>query len=427
MARPDMALMTNATVHGFAVAPGSALFTEEDLAILGQVDAAIRYGHELLEWWTANRETRVRVNSFPIARQIHEPDLNYGFLLDAHLRSGTLPVVGVIQDQLMRWPKLPPDRPRDPDWMRAQLRAFILKYFMRMAGTQPAYRAGPVGGDAKPGSGSDDRLGWGYRQKFYKLADGTVGKFTPAQQTALIALDEVFPKYLWIVYEVKIHQFDMSFGVPGAANGPTFNVSMTQPVHTVMTPRFLVDEQRPQPGVVGEYGYGYSVVPNPTLDPIVTDGPSAIKQTIETLTFRVLENGSVRAHMNFITPQPARIINRDPVQLAFDLADRLSFNTASTLLAPLKTFLEGIEPHVDPVYLSMNVLNAMTLGISSEEFGIDKETLFKTFMNLHFTDVFKMYNLAASHFAMVRDWTDTAALPAWATAGVFTPPGSTLS
>jgi len=178
---------------------------------------------------------------------------------------------------------------------------------------------------------------------------------------------------------------------------------------------------------VGEYGYGYSVVPNPTRDPIVTDGPATIKRTIETLTFRVLENGSVRAHMNFITPQPARIINRDPVQLAFELADRLSFNIASTLLAPLKFVLEGIEPHVDPVYLSMDILNAMTMGISSEEFGIDKQTIFKNFMNLHFTDVFKMYNLAASHFAMVRDWTSAAALPPWVTTGAFTPPESMLS
>lgn len=417
-----MAQMTNAGPD-FPVASGSAMFTAEDLAILGQVDAAIHNGHEILEWWTANRQTRVPINSFPIARQIHEPDLNYGFLLDAHLRSGTLPVAGVIQDQLMRWPKVPPDYLRDPDWMRAQLRAFVFRHFMRMAGTQPAYHAPPVGADAStPRSTGDGREGWGYRQKFYKLAEGTIGKFTPEQQTSLIPLDQVFAKYVWIVYEVKIHQFDMSFGVPGAANGPTLNVSMTQPVHTVMTPRFLVDEENPQPGVVGEYGYGYSVVPNPTRNPIVTDGPATIKRTIETLTFRVLENGSVRAHMNFITPQPARIINRDPVQLAFALADRLSFNTASTLLAPLRIVLEGIEPHVDPVYLSMDLLNAMTLGISSEEFGIDKETIFKTFMNLHFTDVFKMYNLAASHFAMVRDWTNAAALPAWVATGAFTPP-----
>ena len=414
------------TVPDFAVAPGSAPFTAEDLAILGQVDSAIAFGRELKEWWTANRDTRVRLSCVPIARQIHEPDTNYGFLIDAHLKSGTLPVAGVEQDQLFRWPKMPPDRPRDAQWMNAQLRAFVLNYFMRMAGTQPPLRADPVGSDAAPaGSRSADRQGWGYRQKYYKLAaTGEIGKFPADHEPCIVPLDEVGAKYSWIVFKVNIYHFDMPFRVPGgAANGPVLNLSMTQPVYTVMTPDFLVDDQHPEPGIVGRYGYGYSVVPNPTLHPMVTDGPSAISRTIEILTFRVLESGAVRAHMTFITPQPPRIVNVDPVQLAFDVADRLSFNMASTVLAPLKALLQGLEPQVDPIYLFINVVNGLTAGIASEEFGISKQTLFTTLMNLHFTDVFKMYNLAASHFAMVRDWTDTAALPAWATTGVYTPPG----
>ena len=416
-----------ASIPDFAVAPGSATFTADDLAILGQVDTAIQYGHEILDWWNANRGTRVQANSFPIARQIHQPDLNYGFLLDAHLKSGTLPVAGVVQDQLIRWPKLPPDCPRQPEWMRAQLRAFIFEHFMRLAGTRPLSEAAPLGADAETSeSGADDRLGWGYRQKFYKLADGTIGKFTPDQQASLIALDDIFPKYSWIVYEVRIHQFDMSFQLPGSAKGATINASSMQPVHTVLTPRFLVDEEHASPGIVGEYGYGYSVVPNPVGDPILT-GPATLKQTIETLTFRVLDDGSVRAHMNFITPQPTRIINRDPVQMAFALADHLSFNMASTALAPLKTVLEGMMPQTDPVYLSIDVLSALTMGVSSNALGMNKDTIFQTFMNLHFTDVFKMYTLAASHFAMARDWTDAAALPTWTMQGVFTPPGSVQS
>jgi hypothetical protein len=403
-----------------------AAFTAEDLAILGQVDSSIAIGRELKAWWTANRDTRVRLASVPIARQIHEPDSNYGFVMDAHLRSGTLPVAGVVQDQEFRWPKMPPGRPRDPQWMRAQLRTFVLEYFMRMAGTQPRLRAEPVrSGDASAGSRSVDRLGWGYRQKYYKLAaTGEIGKFPAGQQALIVPLHEVGAKYSWIVFQVNIYHFDMSLGVPGASNGPSLNLSMTQPVHTVMTPDFVVDEENPAPGIVGEYGYGYSVVPNPTLHPMVTDGPSAISKTIEMLTFRVLESGAVRAHMDLITPQPARIVNIDPVQLAFDVADRLSLNMASTLLAPLKALLQGLEPQVDPIYLFINILNGLTAGIASEEFGISKQTLFTTFMSLHFTDVFKMYNLAASHFAMVRDWTDAAALPAWATTGAYTPPGA---
>jgi hypothetical protein len=397
----------------FPLDPGSAPLNADDRGILDQVDAQIAMGHELKTWWTENRDTRVRLNRVPVARQVHEPDTNYGFIVDAYLRSGTLPIVGVVQDQAFRWPKLPPSCARDPQWMKAQLRAFVLKYFMRMAGTLPP-RTGTTG--------SEGREGWGYRQMYYKLAaTGAVGKFSPAQQQLIVPLDDVGAKYSWIVFLVKIHQFDMSFGIPGVANGPNVTLSMTQPVHTVMAPEFLVDEDNPEPGVLGRYGYGYSVVPDLAHRTAITSGPSTITNTIEMLSFRVLNTGEVRAHMEFITPQPPRIV--DPVLLAFDVADRLSFGTASKVFGPVKALLERMEPNVDPIYFSIAVLNTLSAGLAAQEFGISKQNLFKKFMNLHFTDVYKMYNLAASHFAMVQDWTDTSTLPTWATTGVYAPPG----
>jgi len=395
---------------GFTVDPGSAPLDAYDQVILGQVESQIAMGHELKAWWTENSDTLVRMNRVPIARQIHEPDTNYGFIMDAHLKSGTLPVVGVVQDQAFRWPKLPPSYARDTQWMNAQLRAFVLRYFMRMAGTLPP-RGETAGGE-----------GWGYRQMYYKLAaTGAIGKFPSAQQTLIVPLDEVGPKYSWIVFLVTIHQFDMPFNVPWVPNGPNVTLSMTQPVHTVMTPEFLLDEDNPEPGVTGRWGYGYSVVPDLAHRSAVTSGPSAVTNTIETLSFRVLDTGEVRAHMDFITPQPPRIV--DPVLLAFDVADRFSFGTASKVFGPLKTLLERIEPNVDPVYFSIDVLNTISAGLAAQEFGISRANLFKKFMNLHFTDVYKMYNLAASHFGMVRDWTDSSTLPAWATTGVYAPPG----
>src|SRR5262249_2186410 len=112
-----------------------------------------------------------------------------------------------------------------------------------------------------------------------------------------------------------------------------------------------------------------------------------------------------------------------PVLLAFDVADRLSFGAASKVFGPLKDLLERIEPDIVPIYFSIDFLNTISAGLAAQEFGISRENLFKKFMNLHFTDVYKMYNLAASHFAMVRDWTDTSSLPAWAATGVYAPPG----
>lgn len=411
---------------GFEVDPGSAPLTSQDLAILGKVDTAIAQGRELKAWWVENRHTRVQNYRIPIARQIHRPDTNYGFIMDAHLRSGSLPVAGVVQDQLFAWPKAPPGSQPDPAWVRAQLREFVIKYFMRMARTQPPRRAEdarPAATEGPDGSASRAFDGWGYSQMYYKrAATGAIGKFADDQRARIVPLDEVGGTYSWVVLKVNIYQFDYAMRLPGAVNGPRLNLSMTQTVHVVMTPDFLLDEENPDAGVLGRYGYGYSVVPDPTQHTLVAAGPASISDTIETLAFSVMQSGEVRAHMVFITPLPTRILNLTPVSLTFALADWLSFNTASRVLAPVKSLLEAFEPPIDPIYFSLQLINALTLGMASEDFGLNRHTLFSSLMNLHFTDVYKMFNLAASHFTMVRDWMDAAALPRWATTGVYTPP-----
>src|SRR5262245_16658606 len=91
----------------------SAPFNDEDRGILANVETSIREGQELKTWWEEKRDNLVQINRFPVARQIHSPDANYGFLMEANLKSGALPLAGVIQDQLFSWPKLPPNVPFD--------------------------------------------------------------------------------------------------------------------------------------------------------------------------------------------------------------------------------------------------------------------------------------------------------------------------
>ena len=382
--------------------------TADDIAILAGVDQAIQNGQELKAWWAENRDTRVRAERFPLALQVREPDLNYGFLVEANLASGALPVAGVVQDQLFAWPKAPGGVRTDP----AQLRAFILEHFTHVACTHPPLRAG---GDAS-------RTGWAYQQLYYKLeSTGEIGKFTDSEQTQIVPFYEIGRTYSWVVFVVNIYDLDMPFNLTDSPNGPQINFSLLQPVHTVMTPDYLTDEANPEPGVVARYGYGYSIVPNPTVTPLLAAAPSALTHTIETLAFSLLETGEIRAHMDFIMPQAPRIVNFDPVGWSFAAADKLTFGGASKAFGPLKNLLEGFELQIDPVFFSINVLNQMTAGLASDEFGMNRDRVLKTVMTSHFSDVYAMFNLAASHFAMVSDWTDTANLPEWAKLGLNTP------
>ena len=402
-------LAKNTMVRNAGVESRSARLTPGDLVILANVESAIRNGRELKTWWEANRDTRVRMNRFPLARQVQDSDSNYGFLLNANLSSGALRVAGVIQDQLFAWPKAPTGAKAVSG---AHLRAFILRHFTRLACTHPRLRAG----------GEQSRTGWAYQQAYYKLeATGEIGRFPDAEQTQIVPLDEIGKKYSWVVFRVNIYHLNMPFDLMDTPHGPQINMSLLEPVYTVMTPDYLVDEDNPEPGVVGRYGYGYSVVPNPTVSTLLAAAPSGLTHTIETLTFRLLDTGEIRAHMDFIMPQAPRIMNFDPVALSFAAADKLSFGAASKIGGPLKSLLEGFELQIDPVFFSIRLLNLMTAGLASDEFGVNRNRVLKTIMTSHFTDVYAMFNLAASHFAMVSDWTDTANLPEWAKVGANNP------
>ena len=408
--------------------PSSAALTEDDLAILENVDAAILQGRDLKQWWERARKTPGALNRFPVSRQLHTTDRNFGFLHDAILRQGILPVAGVTQDQLFDFPKVPAGlERRDPKWVRDQVRELMLRYFMRLTYLAVPHRSPEVPEQPPPRvlapfsrceEGGSKGYGWGYEQWYYKLREtGEIGKFPDSERYQTVDLREIGRKYDWVVFKVDIFQFD--FTIPPVPTGPALQIPMPQPVYTVCTPDFVVDEENPRPGVLGEYGYGYSVVPNPNYKTLFAAGPSKLANTIETLSLRVMDTGEVRAHMDFITPQPAQILEFKPVEWSFRLADLFTFGTASTLLAPVKKILEGFEPQVDPVYTSVRLLNLLTLGVASDDYCISREQLFKLLMVLHFTDVFNMYTMTASHFRMVPDWTAEASLPDWARYGTY--------
>lgn len=406
----------------------STLLTDHDKALLANVDTAIRQGRELNLWWQGNKSA---VSRFQFMRQLHNPpEWNYGFLDNAVTSAGSLPVAGVIQSQLYSTPEGPGGTVTRPDleFVSAQAREFMMRHFMRLTSARNHAISGSEAAlpKARQGAAAAARRGWGYRQLFYKLAkNGRIGKFPEDQQTQIVDLREVGPVYEWIVFQVRIFGFDISVDLsPG--EGPKLQIITEQPVHTVLTPDFVVQDpmsgiRRARDGVVASYGYGYSVVPDTAQQGIIAALPSAIDNTLETLRLDVHEDGRVWACMDFITPQPARILNLDPVSLGFQVADFFSFGTASRVLAPVKKTLSELVPSPDPVYAGISLLNAATANAASDYFSIDKRHLFMKLMALHYTDVYDMYNLSASHFRQAGDWTDTASLPDWACFGTFNP------
>lgn len=409
----------------------SGILTDNDKAILANVETAIRQGQELSRWWEANRHAVARI---PFVRQLHNPpEWNFGFLENAVTSAGSIPVAGVIQGQLYSVPDGPGEsKPPDLEFIASQAREFMMRHFMRLTSTINASiaKANPEVKAHTPfsrcGSTAGTREGWGYRQIYYKLAKtGEIAKFPEDQQTSIVDLRDVGPVYDWIVFRVSIFGFDITVD-PLGGSAPKIKIVTEQPVYTVLTPEFVVQDpptgvSEPRDGVVASYGYGYSVVPDVTSQSLIAALPSAIDNTLETLRLDVHQDGRVWACMDFITPQPAKILNLDPVAMGFQAADFFSFGAASRFFGPVRGALERLEPQIDPVYAGINIANALTANLASDYLAIDKRHLFMKLMALHYIDVYNMYNLSASHFQQVDDWTDTGSLPEWARHGTFHP------
>src|SRR5437870_5703148 len=111
---------------------GTAALTDRDHAILGHVESALANGLQLKQWWEQTDATHSYANRFETASTFNRPDYSFAFFDRAPLNGQPLPVMGDVMDLLY-------DRPKSPTAagaggrMRAQLREFILHYFMRIS------------------------------------------------------------------------------------------------------------------------------------------------------------------------------------------------------------------------------------------------------------------------------------------------------
>lgn len=402
--------------------PASAALDQNDWGVLENVGKSIQRGRELRDWWTAHKDTRVKINRFPLARQFRQTTENYGCLMEADLPSGSLQIAGVIQEQLFAVRKIPhADATAQAETAR-QLREFVMRHFMHVTSFQSG-RANDSSDTALQA-----RRGWGYEQAYYKLTgSGLIGKFAPEDRRRIGSLLEIGPnaKYEWIVFAVHIHNLAIPFDLTGEASGPSLTMRTEQVAHTVLTHDYLEDQTGSEvtqtgsgPKVVGRYGYGYSVVPDSSGKSLIAAGPGEITNTIEMLRFTALETGEIRARMVFLMPQAPRVLNFNPVGWSWDLADRLSLNMATRLFGPVRGILEQFEPRLAPVFMGLKLADMLTLGMAGDEFAMRKEDVYKSIMYSHFADVHRMFNIAGTHYSMVRDWTDTASLPDWASPAV---------
>jgi hypothetical protein len=419
--------MTNEPVDQF----GSANLTDQDLAILREVDSSLANALQLKSWWENTHANDSYSYRFPTALTFNRPDRSFAFLDHAPVNGELMPVLGDLQDLFYDNIKAPSvATPAGVRWMRDQLREFVLHYFTRIsssflpksfepgAPSPPAF-LNPFG--LCPGK-NVQREGFGQTQLYYKLREtGRVGKFPERDQYAVVDMREIGTKYEWIVGNAQMFSFDVSF-VPLGYNLPYALVPLREGQLGVISKQFIINEDDPSPGVAGRYGYGLATLKDPSDKTAFAYGPGYFDAGFMTFTWRMLDNGEARVQLVFVANQPERLINPylNPLELSLKISDILSFGLTSRLLAPVENVIDQLPLAVrsallDPVFGSIALANLTTGGLAKRELCISRTDVEKLFLFYHFTAIYTLIANSVMTWRQIPNWLDREALPKWVT------------
>ena len=147
----------------------------------------------------------------------------------------------------------------------------------------------PVSWRSKP---ELEREGMGFSQAYFRPAGGgAVQPFPADQRNEVVDLREIGPVYDWIILKLQVYQFNVSVK-PLGSSAPQFMVPLKEESYLVVSPDFVHNVENPEPGVLGEYGFGYAFVKNPHRGPFAY-GPGEFGVAFQTIRFRVMEDLSL--------------------------------------------------------------------------------------------------------------------------------------
>ncbi len=409
---------------------GPVVLTDHDRAILERVEDALADGAEMKRWWERTYPDGF-AEKFDLERVFNRPADSFGFFDQVRLTSRMLPVMGNFQEMFYDRPRTPANLNRQAaEWMRDQIREFVLHYFMRVSAFRqpegyvasgrpapPPYLE-PLSWCPRP---NILRQGFGFKQCYYKLChSGQIGKFSEEEETAIVDLREIGRRYEWIVVKVGIFDFSFKFQ-PFGSNGPEVAFPLTEESYLVLSRDFILNEDNPSPDCLGRYGLGYAFIRDPT-EGLIGYGPGQFRAAIEIINFEVSKQGEIHVSMIFVADRPERIANvsLNPVDWSFRLADIFSLGMTSRLLAPVRNTLERIPTNIDsfdPVYGFVSLANTLTANQAAKQLCISREQLEKDFLAQHFIQHYATIVGSLLTWRQIPDWLDSRALPEWVVTG----------
>ena len=405
-----------------------ATFTTEDRRIVSYAEQTLKDGVELIRWLDDKPDPEDFADHFVSVQEFESGGSNFSFFDTVHVAGRPVPVMGIVQDMFY-------DRQKKTtgDDILPQVREFILRYFLRISNRrQPSAAAD---GDGEGGSrylrpfdwrpsSEESRIGFGFEQLYYKLRGGPIGKFAPEDQAAVVDLREMGRVYEWIVLKVEIFNFNLSYA-PLGVGAAKMVYPLKEQTYLLLGPQFVRNRERPEPGVLGEYGYGYSFMPYAPGGPdeMLQYGPGHFTAAFQTVYFKVHTSGEITVRASFLVNRPEKVarVDIDPVGWSLQLADLMTFKLASRLIGPVKDIAGRLPIRInglDPVRTYISLANFVSGGWAARDLGHSMSVLEKNMLVQHFMQHYEMLNTSLVAWRKVTDWADEKTVPPSLTRGV---------
>lgn len=405
--------------------------TQHESQLLSRAETALARGIELRKWWLAADATDNYPNPYQEGFVFGRPDdRSFAFIGNAELDSGSMPINGNIQQMFYDAPKAP-NAAQQPatEWLCAQVREFILHYFMRISDYRLPQefsdcRAKDTLSYLRPFSqcpkNDPQREGFGFEQLFCKsAATGEIGRFPSERRKAIIDLRELGEVYDWILLKNPIFNFDIKVA-PLGPDGPKFVLPLNEFNYLVISRDFIVDERNPEPGVLAKYGLGYAFLRNPSPS-LFAYGPGQLEPSFEQLNWKVMADGQIIARFAFVAPEPTALLNicLDPLQWGWNLAKAATFG-ATARLTPIKELIDATplsHLKVDPVFPAVRLMNLLTFDQARQQLCVSRQDIIKSLLFLHFIQHYQMSVGSLQTWRQIPDWLDHNALPRFVVTG----------
>lgn len=309
--------------------------------------------------------------------------------------------------------------------MQAQVREFVLHYFLRVSDYRlPQQVPNP---DRKPAGrfleflsqcpkSEQQREGFGFNQLFYKDAQsGEVKRFPEDKRCAIVDVRLLGEKYEWIVMKNPIFNFDLRLS-PLGNEGPQFVLPLPESNYLVISKDFVIDEDRPEPGLRGRYGVGYAFINDPGPPGLFAYGPGQLEPAFEQLNWEINDDGEVVAKFFFVARQPQRILNvsLDPTRWGETFANLLQLDRPPAFLQQARDAMKRLSlptPTFDPVLSTVRLMNLLTANQAAERLCISRVQILKDLLYVHFMQHYQTAVGSLQTWRQITNWLDRSTLP----------------